>query len=152
MVGLWWSRFFLAKFPPSLNQQSEKNAAGIPAFVYMFLHVSEPVPCPASLHTSESGPRTIALDNSAVSVRESSAKSWDENVQGRALWSTTYEVIKMWRETHSHTFPPQQIIGSQVLFLLINIHWVMTYLMFSRAHSDICQHYINDSTQVMQPG
>lgn len=44
----------LSKIPPSPEQQSEKNLAGIPAFVWEFLIVSEAEPCPDSLHTSES--------------------------------------------------------------------------------------------------
>ncbi len=42
------------KFPPS-----ENKLAGIPAFVQEFLNVSEAVPCPPFLHTSESGQGTI---------------------------------------------------------------------------------------------
>lgn len=67
----------MCKIPPSLRQQSERNLAGIPVFVCKFLNVSEAVPCPPFLHTSESGQGTIERDNRAVSAPESSTKSWD---------------------------------------------------------------------------
>lgn len=48
----------------------------------MFLNVSEAVPCPPFLHTSESGQGTIERDNRAVSAPESSTKSWDTALLG----------------------------------------------------------------------
>lgn len=63
-------------------QQSEKSLAGIPVFVCEFLHVSQAVPCPPFLHTSESGQRTTEQDNSVVSPPESSTKSSDTALTG----------------------------------------------------------------------
>lgn len=51
-------------------------------FVSKFLNVSEAVPCPPFLHTSESGHRTIETDNSSVSAPESPTKSWDTALTG----------------------------------------------------------------------
>lgn len=63
------------RIPCSGKQQNAKNLAGIPAFVCEFINVSEAVPCPACLHTSESDQRTIEPDNSTVFAPVRSAKA-----------------------------------------------------------------------------